>query len=148
VIPRASRPIFMFCVPGLVFDGIEGDWSRFRQYRGRRDPISFLTLPDSFLSAPGVAGHFFLFCAPRLIFGSTGCDVSRFHLLCSYTRFRRYRGFRVPFSCFVLPDLFSTVSRASGPIFMFCTPRFFFGGTEGVGTHFQVLCSSTHFRRY
>jgi hypothetical protein len=59
------------------------------------------------------------------------------------------------------------LSRASGPIFMFCAPglifggtevvrfRFHvsspgqvFGGTEGVGSRFQVLLSQTHFRRY
>jgi hypothetical protein len=57
------------------------------------------------------------------------------------TRFRRYRGRRVPFSCFVLPDLFSVVSSASGPIFNF-------GGTKGVGSRFHVLRARTFFRRY
>jgi hypothetical protein len=47
-VPRASGPIFMFCVQGHIFDGPEGDGSRFhvlragshfRRYRGR--PVSF-----------------------------------------------------------------------------------------------------------
>jgi hypothetical protein len=36
----------------------------------------------------------------------------------------------------------------SGPVFMFCTPGLVFGGTVGVGSHFHVLRSRTHFRRY
>jgi hypothetical protein len=53
---------------------------------------------------------------------------------------------RVPFSYFARPNSFLAVSRASGPIFMFCAPRLIFGGTEGVRSHFHVLCSRTHFR--
>jgi hypothetical protein len=71
------------------------------------------------------------------------------------------------FTCFALPDSFSTVLRASGPVFMFCAPglvlsgtegmgsRFnvllpglVFGGTEVVGSHLHVLRSLTRFRRY
>jgi hypothetical protein len=39
------------------------------------------------------------------------------------THFQRYRGRRVPFSCFALPDSFSVVLRASGPVFMFLRAR-------------------------
>jgi hypothetical protein len=124
MISRASGPIFMFCAPRLVFDGIEGDVSRFRQYRVCRVPFSCFSLPDSFSVAQGVAGSFFMFCAPRLIFDGIGCDVSRFHVLRSRTRFRRCGGRWVPFSCFALPNMFSSVPRSSGPVFMFCAPSF------------------------
>jgi hypothetical protein len=39
----------------------------------------------------------------------------------------------------VLSDSFSTVTRASGPVFKFCAPRLIFGGTEGVDSSFHVL---------
>jgi hypothetical protein len=32
-VPSVSGPIFMFCAPGLVFDGIEGVQSRFHVFR-------------------------------------------------------------------------------------------------------------------
>jgi hypothetical protein len=35
VVPRASAPVFMFCVPGLVFGGTEGVVSRFPVLRSR-----------------------------------------------------------------------------------------------------------------
>jgi hypothetical protein len=63
-------------------------------------------------------------------------------------RFQRYRGRGIPFSCFALPDSFSTVPRASGLVFMFCAPGLFLGGTEAVGARFQVLRSRTRFGRY
>jgi hypothetical protein len=47
----------------------------------------------------------------------------------------------------VLLDSFSTVPRASTPIFMFCAPRLIFGDSEGVGSRFHVLRSRTHFRQ-
>jgi hypothetical protein len=97
------------------------------------------------------SGPVFLFCAPELIFGGTEGVGSRFHVLRSRNRFQRYRGHRVPFSCFALPNSFSAVPRASvsfscfahldsfslvprvsGPVFMFCAPGIIFGGTEGV----------------
>jgi hypothetical protein len=62
--------------------------------------------------------------------------------------FRRYRGSQVPFSCFALIDSFSTVSRASGLVFMFCAPGLVFGDTEGVRSRLDVLRARTHFRRY
>jgi hypothetical protein len=51
------------------------------------------------------------------------------------------------FSCFALPDTFSAVQRASGPVFMFCAPRLVFGGAGGVRSHYHFLCARTHFRR-
>jgi hypothetical protein len=74
--------------------------------------------------------------------------VSRFLVLRSRTRFQRYRACRDLFSCFALPNPFSTVPKVSGPVFTFCAPRLGFGGTEGVGFRFHVLRSRTHFRRY
>jgi hypothetical protein len=70
-------------------------------------------------------------------------------MLCAHqTRFRRFRGYRIPFACFVLPDSFSPVPWASAPVFMFSAPRHVFCGAEGVGYRFHVLRSRTHFRRY
>jgi hypothetical protein len=73
---------------------------------------------------------------------------SRFHVLRSQTHFGRYRGRRVPFSCFARPDSFSAVSGATCPFLMFCAPGLIFGGTEGVGSRFHVFRSRTHFRRF
>jgi hypothetical protein len=89
-----------------------------------------------------------MFCLPRLVFGDTEGVRSSFHVLRSSTRFLRCRLRRVPFSCFALPDSFSAVPRASGPIFMFCAPGLVFAGTEGVGARFHVWRARTHFRRY
>jgi hypothetical protein len=92
----------------------------------------------------------------RTHFGGTGCDVSRFHVLRSrthfrrgraLTRFRRYRGRRLPFSCIALSDLFPMVPKASGPVFMFLAPVLIFDGTEGLRSRFHVLRTRTHFRR-
>jgi hypothetical protein len=85
-----------------------------------------------------------MFCAPGLHFGVGSC----FHMLCSRTLFRRCRGRQVLFSCFALLDSFSAVSRASGPVLMFCAPELVFGCTEGVGSPFHVLRSRTRFLRY
>jgi hypothetical protein len=89
-----------------------------------------------------------MFCSPGPVFGGTEGIGSHFHVLCSRTHFRRNRGRRVPFSCFALPDSFSAVTRASGPIFMFCAPGLIFGGTKGVGSSFHVSRSRTSFRLY
>jgi hypothetical protein len=97
-----------------------------------------------------------MFCAPKFIFSGTEGTGSRFNVLRSRTHFHRYRGPRVPYSCFSLPDSFSKVPRATGPVFMFCDPRLFFGGTEIVGSRFhvwrrvQISCSRsrTHFQWY
>jgi hypothetical protein len=90
----------------------------------------------------------FMYCATRHVFGGTEGVGSRFHLLRSWTRCRLYRGCRVPFSTLTLPDSFAAVSRVSDPVFIFCTPRLIFDGTEGVGSRFNVLRVRTHFQRY
>jgi hypothetical protein len=89
-----------------------------------------------------------MLCAPRLIFSGAECVGSRFHVLCSRTHFRRYRGRWLLFSCFEQRDPFSAIPRSSGPVFMFCAPRLDFGGTEGAGSGFHVLRSRARFRRY
>jgi hypothetical protein len=155
-VPRASGPVFMFCASGLIFGDNESVRyrfhvlrfrARFRKCRVRRIPFSCFALPDSFSAVPRASGHVFLFYAPRLIFGSIDGVGSHFHVLPARTRFRRYRGRRVPFSCLALPDLFSKVPRASGPVFMFCAPGLVFDGIEGVGSRFHVLRSRNRFRR-
>jgi hypothetical protein len=91
---------------------------------------------------------------------------SRVHVWRARTRFRRYRRYRVPyscfrsqtcfqrcgwrrvpFSCFTLPDSFSAVPRASGPVFMFCVHALVFGGSDRIGSRFHVLRSCIRFRR-
>jgi hypothetical protein len=191
---RASGPVFLFCAPGLVFDGTEGVGSRFhilrylthiwqfhrrqamfscfapglvfggtedfgsrfnplrsrtniRRYRGRRVPFSCFVLPDSFSAVPNASGPVFIFCPSVLFFSGIEGVRSQFHVLRARTCFWRYRGRRVPFSCFVLPNTFSAVPRTSGPVFICCSPVLIFGGTEGVGSRFHVLRARTHFRR-
>jgi hypothetical protein len=156
-VPRGSGLVFMFCVPRLILCGTEGVRSRFhvlrarisfRRYRGRLVSFSCFALPDSFSAVPSASGLVFTFCAPELVFDGTEGVGSRFQVLCARTHFRRYRGRRVPFSCFACPDYFSVVPRASGPVFTFCAPELVFGGTEGVGSRFHVLRFRTHFRQY
>jgi hypothetical protein len=60
----------------------------------------------------------------------------------------RYRGHRVSFSSFALPDSFSTTPEASSLVLMFCVPGLILSGNEGVGSRFFVLRSRTHFGRY
>jgi hypothetical protein len=174
-VPRASGPVYMFFAPGLVFGGTDGLGShfhvlrartRFRWYGGIRVTFWCFARPDSFSAVPRASGSFFMFFAPGLVFGGTegvrfrfhvlahglvfGCTEgvgSRFNVLRARTRFRRYRGRRIPFSSFALLDSFLAVRRASGPVFMFCTPGLIFGGTEGVGFYFHNLRARTHFRR-
>jgi hypothetical protein len=176
LVPWASAPVFMFYAPELIFGGTEGVPSCFLvfrsrtcfwRYRGRRVPFSCFALPDTFSAIPRASGlvfmfcasglvstiprasgPVFMFCAPGHIFGVTQRVGSRFPVLQSLTHFQRYRGRRVPFSCFALPDSFSAVPRASGPIFMFCAPGLIFDGTEGVRSRFLVLRAGNHFRRY
>jgi hypothetical protein len=156
-VPRASGPVFIFCAPGLIFGGTVGVGScflvlccgiRFRRYRRRRVPFSCFALPYSFSAVPRASGLIFMFCDPGIIFGGTGGVGSRFHVLRSRTSFRRYRGRRIPFSCFALTESFSAVPRSSGPFIMFCAPGHVFGDIEGVRSIFHVLCSQTRFRRY
>jgi hypothetical protein len=160
----------MFCAPGLVFNGIEGVGShfqvfrsrnRFRRYRGRRVPFSKFARLDSFSAVPRASGHafmfsavpivsgpVFMFCALGLVFGGTEGVRYRFHVLRAQTRFRRYRGCRVPFSCFARSNTFSAVSRESGPVFKFCAPVLVFSSIEVVGSRFHILRSRNRFRRY
>jgi hypothetical protein len=122
--------------------------THFRWYRGRWVPPSCFSLPDSFwavLRAPGPIffffalpdpfwaiprelGLIFMFCTHGLVFDGTEDVGSRLHVLCSQPHFGRYRGRRVQFSCFALPDPFSVVPRASGSVFMFCAPILLFDG--------------------
>jgi hypothetical protein len=149
-VPRASGPVFMFYAPRHVLGGSEGVGScfhvlrartRFQRYRGRPIVFSCFPLPDKFLAVQTASGTVFMFFASRHIFGGTEGVASRFNIfLHARTRFRRNRGRRVPFSCFALPDTFSTVPRASGLVFMYCAPGLVFGGTDGVDSHFHVLC--------
>jgi hypothetical protein len=149
-VPRASGLVFMFCAPRLIFGGTEGVGScfhvlrartHFRRYRGRRVPFSCLALSESFLAVPRASAPVFMFCAPALVFSGTEGVWSRFNVLRTRTRFRRYRGCRLPFSCFALPDTFSAVPRASGPV------SIYFDGIKGSGSRFHVLRSRTSFRR-
>jgi hypothetical protein len=114
-VSRPLGPVFISCPPGLVFGDAEGvgsrihilrAWNFFRRYRGRRVPFSYFERPDSFSTVPRASGLVFMLCAPRLIFDGTEGAGSRFDVLRSLTRFRRYRGRRVPFSCFSLRNCF------------------------------------------
>jgi hypothetical protein len=156
-VPRKSGLVFIFCVPTLVFGGTESVgsffhvlhfWTHFRRYRGRRVPFSYFARPDSFSVLPRASGLVFMFCAPGLIFDDSEGDGSCFHGLRPRTFFRRYRGRRVPLSCFELPGSFSAVPMASAPILIFCAPELIFDGTEGVRSRFHVLRSRIRFRRF
>jgi hypothetical protein len=166
----------MFCAPELIFGGTSGIRSRFHVLRsqilfrwcgGRRVPFSCFTLPDLFLTIPMASGPVFMFCVPVLIFDGTegvgfhfhvfspghvfgGAEGvgSSFHGLRSLTCFRWYQGRRVSFSCFALPDTFSTVQMPSVPVFIFCAFRLVFCGSLRFGSRFHVLRPRTRFRRY
>jgi hypothetical protein len=137
----ASALVFMFCAPELIFDGTDGVGYRFHVYRSRahfrqcggcRVPFSCFALPDMFSAVPRASGPVFMFCVPRHIFGGAEGIGSYFNDLRCWTRFHRYRGSRLQFSCFRLPNLLSALSRVSSPVFMFCASRLVFGGNEGV----------------
>jgi hypothetical protein len=155
-VTRDSVPVFKFCALGHVFDGTEGVGTRFHvlctltrfwRKRGCRVSFSCFALSESFPAVPRALGPVFKFCAPGLIFCGTAGARYCFHVLLSRICFRRYRGRPFLFSCFALPDKFSTVPRASCSDFMFCAPGHVFDGTEGVESHFDVLRVRTHFRR-
>jgi hypothetical protein len=157
----------MFCARGHIFGGTKGVGSRihvlrsrthFRRYLGRRVRFSCFALPNSFSAVPRASGPIFMFFAPRLIFCGTEGIGSRFHVLRSRTRFWRYGGRRVPFSCFArqihfrwyvgrrVPfscfarsDSFSAVPGASGPVFMFCAPDSFSVVPRASG-QFIIIC--------
>jgi hypothetical protein len=146
----------MLCTPGLLFGGIVGVRSRFnvlrarthlRRYRRRRFPFSCFALSNTFSTVWRASGPVFIFCAPGLVFGGFEVVGSRFYVLRARFHFQRYRVCRVRFSCFTLPDLLSSVPRASAPVFMFYAPGLVFDGIEGVESRFRDLRSQTHFRR-
>jgi hypothetical protein len=114
----------------------------------RRVPFSCFALADSFSAVPRDSCPVFMFCAPGLVFGCAECVGFRFHVLCSRTHLRRYRWRMVPFSRFALPDSFSAVPRASGPVFLFCALGLIFGGSEDVRSRFHVFRSRTCFHRF
>jgi hypothetical protein len=106
VVLRASRPIFMFCAPGLIFIGTEGlesrihvfrSWTSFQRNRGRQVKLSCFSLRDSFSTVEGASDPVFMFCTPGHIFGDTEGVGSYFHVLRTRTRFQWYRGRRVRF---------------------------------------------------
>jgi hypothetical protein len=157
----------MICAPGLIFGGTVGTVSvlvfcalgldlgrnegigpsfhilctqtRFGRYRGRRVPFSYFALPDSFSAVQWMSGSVVVFCALGLVLGGTEGVGSSFHILRSRARFGWYRGPRVPFSCFVLPDSFWAVPRATGLDFMFCAIRLVLVGTVRIRPRFHVL---------
>jgi hypothetical protein len=111
-VPGASGPFFHV----LRFR------TRFRRYPGHRVPYSCFARLYTFSAVPRASGPVFMFCAPGLIFDGAWGVGSVFHVLRSRTRFRRYQGRRIPFSCFACSYMFSALPRASGPVFMFCAP--------------------------
>jgi hypothetical protein len=158
----------MFCAPKVISGGTEGVDSRFhvlrarthfRRYRRCLVPSTCFLLPDMFLAVRRLLGPVFMFCALGQFFGENKGVGCHFHVLRSRSRFQRYRGRRVPFSSFALPDSFSEVPRALGPVFMFFAPGLVFGaiecvrpvflfcalvlifGTAGIGFRFQVFRS-------
>jgi hypothetical protein len=163
----------MFCAPELIFIGTVGVGSRSHvlrnrtNYRRRRVSFPRFSISDSFSAVPRASCPILMFCTPGLIFGGIDGVASRFHVLRSRTHFRQYRGRRVAFSCFALPDSFSAVPRALGSVFNFCATGLIFGGIDGIGSRFHVfapglifdgtnglmscfhvLRSKTHFRPY
>jgi hypothetical protein len=110
--------------------------------------FSYFTRPNSFSTAPGTSSPVFMFCAPGIIFSVTEGVGSSFPVLRSRTRFWRYRGRRVPFSCFSRSDSFTAVTRASGPVFIFCAPGQVFGCSDDVVSRFHILRSRSRFGRY
>jgi hypothetical protein len=119
--------------------------THFWRYRGRRVPFSCCELPASFWAVPRASGSVFMFCAPGPVLGSTEGVESHFNVLCCRTHFWRYRGPRVPFSCFAFPDSFWAVPRAPGSVFMFCAPGPLLGGTGGVGSSLSCFALTDSF---
>jgi hypothetical protein len=84
-VPRASGPVFIFCVPGHVSYFIEGIGSRFhilrsrtrfRWYQGHRVLFSCFARRDSFSMVPRA----FSFCDPGHVFGGTEGVRSRYNI--------------------------------------------------------------------
>jgi hypothetical protein len=106
-----ARPNSFSAVPTWVPFSCLRSQTLFRWCVGRRVPLLCFALSDTFLAVRRASGPIivfctpiFLFCVPALIFGGTEGIGSRFHVFRSRTHFRRYRGRRVPFLCFVRPD--------------------------------------------
>jgi hypothetical protein len=118
VVSRASAPVFLFCAPELIFGGTDV-----------------------------IESCFNVFASGHILGGAEGVRP-RFHVLHSRTRFQRFRGRQVSFSCFASSHSFSTMRRASGPVFMFCAPGHVFAGSEGVCSCFHVLRDRSRFRQY
>jgi hypothetical protein len=114
---------------------------------------------------PRASSKVFKFQAPGLISSGTESVRFNFQILSAWTHFRRYKGRRVQFPSFVLPDSFLVIPRMLGPVFKFHAPELIFGGiesvkssfqvrapklifgsTEGVGSSFQVSHSRTYFK--
>jgi hypothetical protein len=53
---------------------------------------------------PRALGPIFMFCAPELVFNGTEVAGSGFNVFRYWTHFLWYRGTRVPYSYFSLPD--------------------------------------------
>jgi hypothetical protein len=108
-------------------------------------PFSSSALPASFLMVLWAYGLVVMFFAPGLFLGVIVGIGSRFHVLCSQTRFGRFREHQVLFSCLALPDSFRAVPSAPGRVFIFHAPGLVSGGTVGVRYCFQVLRSPDSF---
>jgi hypothetical protein len=115
---------------------------------GRHIQFHCYAFPTRFRRNRGAPGPVFIFCTFRLVFGGTEDIGSSFHVLRYRSRFRRYRGRGVQFSCFALSNSFWTVPKASGPIFMFFVLWLILDDTKSVGSNFRILHSITHFWRY
>jgi hypothetical protein len=149
-LPRPSRLDLRFCATGLFLGVSEGAGFRFHvlcsrasfgRYQGCEVTFSSFSLPDSFSTVPKASGLVFMFCAPGLGSGGTVGVGYHFQVLCSRTRFQRYRGHRGSFSCF-------EILRVYGLVVIFCAPGLFLDVIEGVGSRFHVLSSRNHFGRY
>jgi hypothetical protein len=98
MVPSASGLVFMFCAPGLIFDGPEGAGFGFLvlRCRVRQVPFSCFALRDSFSAKTRVLGPVLMFCAPGVVSHGTEGVGSRFEVLRSRIRYWRYHGHRVP----------------------------------------------------
>jgi hypothetical protein len=121
--------------------------THFRRCRGSPVPFTCFACLNSFSAVPRASGPVFKFCSSELVFGGTDDVESRFHVLRSRTRFWRYGGRRLLFSCFAPLDSFSAVLSSSGPVFMFCAPNSFSTVPTTSGPVIIFLRSWTRFRR-
>jgi hypothetical protein len=108
-----SAPVFMFCVPGLVFNGtvvvgyhflVLRAQTSIRQFRGLRVPFSVIVHTYSFSTVPRASGPVFMFCVPGLFSAVSKASSSVFMSCAPRLIFDGYQGRRVPFSCFAIPD--------------------------------------------